>query len=280
MGAMRARSTDDVELAVHDLGGTGPALLLAHATGLHGRAWGPLGPALAEVFRCWSFDFRGHGDAGRPQPAVFDWREFGEDVLAVVDALGLDQPCGFGHSQGATAMLLAEQARPGTFGALYLFEPVPVPAAGPPPSMDDHPLVVGALRRRDRFESVEAAVERLASKPPLGELHPGALRDYVEHGVRPSADGGVELKCSREDEATIYRMGVRNQAFDHLGEVGCPVTVARGARSPSLTTAQAERQVRLLAHGRGEDFEGLGHFGPLEEPARVARAVVAALVGA
>ena len=279
MGGMRAGSTDDVELAVHDLGGSGPPLLLAHATGLHGRAWGPLGAELAGAFRCWSFDFRGHGDSGRPQPAVFDWREFGDDVLAVADALALDRPFGFGHSQGATAMLLAEQSRPGTFRALYLFEAVPVPTGSPTPDMDDHPLGVGALRRRDRFESVDVAIERLGSKPPFGELHPEALRGYVEHGVRPAAGGGVELKCSREDEALAYRMGVRNQAFDHLGEVGCPVTVARGARSRSLTTKQAERQVLLLRNARSEEFEGLGHFGPLEEPARVAQAVVAALLG-
>ena len=32
-------STDGVTLAVHDLGGDGPPLLLCHATGFHGRVW-------------------------------------------------------------------------------------------------------------------------------------------------------------------------------------------------------------------------------------------------
>ena len=276
---MRARSTDGVELPVYDLGGDGPALLLAHATGFHGRAWGLLAPALAEAFRCWSFDFRGHGQADRPDPPTFDWRGFGDDVLAALDALELDRPFGFGHSQGATAMLLAEQARPGTFRALYLYEPVAFPPEPPPPDMDDHPLVVGALRRRDRFESVEAAMERLGSKPPLGTFAPEALRDYVEHGVRFLPHGGVELSCRRDDEAQVYRMGVRNQAFAHLDEVTCPVTVARGTESRSLSAELADRQAGRLRHGRREEFEGLGHFGPLEDPARVARAVVAALAG-
>lgn len=276
---MRVRSSDGVELAVHDLGGNGPLLVLAHATGLHGRAWGPLVPALAERFRCWSFDFRGHGDAGRPVPPSFDWRGFGDDVLAVVDALASGPAFGFGHSQGATAMLLAEQVRPRTFASLYLFEPVAFPPQPPPPPMDDHPLVTGALRRRDRFDSVEAAIERLGSKPPFDDFHPEALRGYVEHGVRPLAAGGVGLKCRSDDEAQIYRMGVRNEAYAGLDRVGCPVTVARGTLSRSLSAELAARQVGRLPHGRSETFDGLGHFGPMEDPAAVARAASAALLG-
>lgn len=276
---MRLPSSDEVDLAVHDLGGTGPPLLMTHATGLHGRAWGPLAPALASRFRCWSFDFRGHGDSSRPGGGDFDWRGFGDDVLAVVAGLGLERPYGFGHSQGATALLLAEQTRPGTFAGLYLFEPVAPPTDAPPPPMDDHPLVLGALRRRDEFASVGAAIDRLGSKPPLADFHPEALRAYVEHGVHPLPDGGVELKCRPSDEAEVYRTGVRNRAFAHLGEVSCPVTLARGTRSRSLGAELAARQAALLGHGRSEELDGLGHFGPLEDPDRVAQAVLRALLG-
>ncbi len=276
---MRVRASDHVELAVHDLGGSGPPLVLAHATALHGLAWGPLAPTLGTSFRCWSFDFRGHGDSSRPVPPEFDWQGFGDDVLAVVDGLGLERAFGFGHSQGGTALLLAEQARPGTFRALYLFEPVALPPEPPPPPMDDHPLVLGALRRRHEFPSIDAAVERLGSKPPLADLHPQALRAYVEHGVRPLGGGGLGLKCRREDEAEVYRMGVRNHAFAHLGAVACPVTLARGTRSESLSAELARRQAGLLADGHYEELDGVGHFGPLEDPDRVGRTVTRALLG-
>lgn len=273
---MHLLSTDGVEVAVHDLGGHGPALVLAHATGFHGRAWGRLAPELGEHFHCWSFDVRGHGDSTRPEPADFDWRGFGDDALAVVDGLGLGGSFGFGHSQGGSALLLAEQALPGTFSGLYLYEPVAWPE---PFAMDDHPLVTGARRRRDTFESAQAAIDRLGSKPPLSELDPEALRGYVEAGVRPLPEGGVSLKCPREDEAQTYRMGPLQRSFDRLGEVACPVTIARGTRSLSVTPELAERQVALLPDGRLEVFDGLGHFGPLEAPGHVARAVQAALLG-
>ncbi len=273
---MLVSSTDGVEIAVHDLGGDGPDLLLAHATGFHARAWGPLASALAQHFHCWSFDARGHGDSTRPQSGDFDWRGFGADALAAVDGLGLDTPLGFGHSQGGSALLLAEQARPGTFSALYLYEPVAWPE---PFAMDDHPLVTGAQRRRDRFSSVEAAIERLGSKPPLSELDPRALRAYVEYGVMAVPDGGVTLKCRREDEAQTYRMGPHQRSFDHLGEVTCPTTLARGTATRSLALELAERQAALLGRGRLELFGDLGHFGPLQDPVRVAARITEALLG-
>jgi pimeloyl-ACP methyl ester carboxylesterase len=276
-GSVHLTSTDGVQVAVHDLGGDGPDLVLAHATGFHGRAWVPLASGLGKRFHCWSFDARGHGDSTRPRSGDFDWQGFGDDALAVVDGLGLPAPLGFGHSQGGSALLLAEQARPGTFAALYLYEPVAWPA---PFSMDDHPLVAGALRRRDHFASVAAAVERLGSKPPLADLHPDALRAYVEAGVVPTPDGQVTLKCAREDEAQTYRMGPQQRSFDHLGEVTCPVSVARGSRSTSLSPELAQRQVATLPSGRLEVLDGLGHFGPLEDPARVAASIAIALLEA
>ncbi|MBA2436887.1 MAG: alpha/beta hydrolase, partial [Acidimicrobiia bacterium] len=38
----RVTTTDGVDIAVHDLGGRGRPLVLAHATGLHGLVWQPL----------------------------------------------------------------------------------------------------------------------------------------------------------------------------------------------------------------------------------------------
>ncbi|MBW3645225.1 MAG: alpha/beta hydrolase, partial [Actinobacteria bacterium] len=281
MALVRVVTDDGVELAVHDLGGSGPPLVLAHPTGFHGRVFEPLAAALADRFRCWSYDSRGHGDSGRPEASDYPWHEFALDVLAVVDGLELERPSAMGHSQGGTALLLAEQARPGTFSGLYVYEPVAFPPDEAAASMDEHPLVVGALRRRAEFDSIDAVHQHLAPKPILRDLHPGALRAYVEHGFGPAPGGGVTLKCRREDEAQMYRQGRAHDAFSHLAEVTCPVTLARGAsdsahHSPEL----ADRQVALLPAGRLEVFDGLGHLGPLEDPARVAESMARALLPA
>ena len=41
-------STDGVALALHDLGGEGPPVLLCHPTGFLGMTWAPVGAALRD----------------------------------------------------------------------------------------------------------------------------------------------------------------------------------------------------------------------------------------
>ena len=80
-----------------------------------------------------------------------EWDGFADDVLAVVDAWGVDDLVAVGHSKGGAALLLAEQRRPGTFAALFCYEPVvsSAPGSACSPTTEDNPLAQGALRRRD-----------------------------------------------------------------------------------------------------------------------------------
>ncbi|MEJ5254535.1 MAG: alpha/beta hydrolase [Acidimicrobiales bacterium] len=274
-------SSDGVRLAIHDLGGDGHPLLLAHATGFHGQVWAPLVTHLPG-FRCWAPDLRGHGNSTAPDDERFDWEGFADDVLATVDELGLDRPFGVGHSKGGAALLLAEERRPGTFRALYLFEPVVFPPeiARVASSTGANPLAEGALRRRAEFDSLDAAFDNFAAKPPFSSLDPAALRAYVEHGFAPTPAGTVRLKCRPEHEAQVYRMGAAHDAFAHLDRVTCPVVVARGAATGPGPASFVERIVGALPHGRVEEHPELGHFGPLERPDLIATAITAAFAAA
>jgi pimeloyl-ACP methyl ester carboxylesterase len=278
---MRLSSTDGVELQVHDLGGDGPPLLLCHATGFHGLVWRPLAPLLSRGFHVWSLDFRGHGTSSAPDPARgYAWEGFGDDVSAVVDALGLERPAAVGHSKGGAALLLAEAARPGTFAALWCYEPIVFPPGSAPGGGEDSALAAGAARRRATFPSRRAAVEHYAAKPPLQALHPDALAAYVEHGFGDQADGTVALRCEPGDEAQVYRMGGTHRAWDALPTVGCPTWVACGGTGATITAAMATELAGRLPAGHVRVFEELGHFGPLEDPVTVAGALRADLTGA
>ena len=269
---MRAFSSSDaLDVAAWDLGGEGPPILMAHATGFHGLVWGPMAHELPD-FHCYSFDERGHGDSTRPPNHSYDWTGFADDTLAVVDGFGLERPFGVGHSAGAAALLMAEAFRPGTFRALYLWEPVVMPfdgAVGP----QDNPLSEGAIRRREVFGSRQEAYENFASKPPFSVLDADALRVYVDHGFADTDDGQVRLKCRPVDESQMYRMGSAHPAFSRFGEVRCPVVIACGAETNAFGPELIELQAGRLPHARTEVFDGLGHFGPLEAPTSVAAAV-------
>lgn len=271
----RIDSTHGVDLAVHDFGGEGPTILFAHATGFHGRVWQPLAAQLVDRFRCIAVDFRGHGDSTTPNHGSFDWAGFADDTEAVLDALRLEpsRPLyGVGHSKGGAALLLTEQRRPGTFAALWCFEPIVLSPERRAQSdaMGEHPLATGARRRREVFASRDEAYDNYASKPPLDELHPDTLRAYVAHGFEDLDDGTVRLKCRGEDEAAVYANSTSHAAYDHLDEVRCPVTIVAGAVSEDSPSVFAESVAAALPRGRYEQFTDLGHFGPLQDPDRMA----------
>jgi pimeloyl-ACP methyl ester carboxylesterase len=274
---VRTPSSDGVEIAVHELGGDGPPLLIAHATGFLGAVYRPLAEHLAGHFRVWAMDFRAHGDADRADD--LSWTRMADDVAAVVDALGLDRPFGFGHSMGGAALTLAELDRPGTFRALYLYEPVIVPTGTFPERDGDNPMSAAASRRRPTFESRQAAYDNYAAKPPLDVLAPAALRAYVDEGFADLPDGTVTLKCRPEDEAEVFRGGGRHGAFDRLGELALPVTVAQGGVVDPGPGMLAPRQADAIPNGRHVVLEGLGHFGPVQDPGLVATSIAEALLG-
>ena len=130
------------------------------------------------------------------------------------------------------------------------------------------------------FPSYDAAYDNFASKPPLDELSPEALRAYVAHGFAAQPDGSVRLKCRAEHESAVYGMAAHSGAFARLPEVRCPVTLAGGTGlSTPMTPDVLEALAEHLPAARVEIFDGLGHFGPLADPARVAASVLAAFNG-
>jgi pimeloyl-ACP methyl ester carboxylesterase len=273
----RVPSTQGVTVALHDLGGDGPALLLCHPTGFHGMIWAPVAHELAAVARCWAPDLRGHGDSTAPDDGDFGWRGMTDDVLAVVDHIGRS-PHGLlavGHSMGGGALVMAEQARPGTFAGLWLFEPIIVP---PPEGAGGgtNPMAEAAIRRKSQFPDRETAYANYASKPPLDTLTPAALRAYVDHGFRDVPGGGVELKCAPEVEAKVFNAALRTDAFRRLGEVRCPVTVAVSGDG-GLPAQLAPLVADTAPRGRLETYPQVTHFGPMEDPPTIAAAIRADL---
>jgi pimeloyl-ACP methyl ester carboxylesterase len=270
------RSTDGVEVAAYDLGGEGPDVLAVHATGFCAGVWLPLLARLGGTRRC-AIDVRGHGRSGTPATGM-DWHGTAADVLAAVNALGLERPFGIGHSMGGASLVLAEQARPGTFRGLWLFEPIIFP-----PGFSDtgeNPLAEGARRRRPHFSSALAARANFASKAPLSSLHPEALDAYVAHGFEELADGSVELRCAPGTEAATYEMGARHGAFDRLALVECPTVVLRGTAVRPGPASFAPLVATALPNAVLEDHPELGHFGPLEDPEAMAASVRSAVTAA
>jgi len=277
--AGRVATPDGVAVAYYDLGGDGPPLLLAHATGFCGPVLAPMAAHLCAQFHCFALDLRAHGSSDPPADEDFDWHGFASDVLSVVDHLGLDRPFGFGHSCGGSALFLAEEARPGTFGALYCFEPIVYPGDEPlAPSTEGNPMAAGALRRRREFGSRCEAIANFAGKAPFDRLHPDALAAYVDNGFKPVDGGGIELRCRPEHEAAVFAQAFSHDAYAHFAEVQCPVTLACGVGSDGFGPEPLSAFAQRLALSTITTLPDVGHLGPLEDPAAVAASVAGSLI--
>lgn len=281
---LSVESTDDVSVAVHELtpSAAGPPLLISHATGFCGHAYAPIAVALGDRFRTVAMDHRGHG-ATAPPPGWeagegIDWRRFGDDTLAVAHAI--DAPgriVGFGHSMGGASLLMAAQRDPQVFSRLVLFEPIARPPAEQPVDASDWPIVIGARRRKRVFPSFQAAFDNFSRKPPLSSMTSDSLRGYVEHGLRPTPGGEVELCCPPELEAAIFVLGPNNGAWDLLADIDVPVLVVAGAFEPDQPSATAREIAEQLPRGELIVLPEQSHLGPFSHPDEVA-GVIAAFV--
>ena len=275
-GPMLIDSSKGARVALHDLGGDGPSVLLTHANGFCGRMWQAAARELRPVAHCWALDLRGHGDSKSAPDEGYEWDGFADDVLAAVDAIYPTPRLAAGHSLGGASILKAELARPGTFDRAWVFEPVTIPAFSLP---REGVKALGdiARMRKEFFDSRLAAYERYSSRLPFNLLDPEVLWAYLDHGFLELADGTVTMKCPREVEATIFENPDRS-AFDRLGEIAAAVTVATSTDTdpPAMV---APHIAEALPNATLETFDDLTHFGPFQDPPRIAASIATALFG-
>ncbi len=278
----RLTSRDGLDLIVHDFGGDGQIGLFAHATGFPLRTYAPLLERLGNRLHLIGPDLRGHGGSSWPSPSAgqpasaADWQGFADDLSATLASLAPEprpQVIGIGHSSGASALVLAEVARPGTFAALYCYEPAFFAASDSAAEALVAARASAALRRTARFASRAAARERL-SGGPLAGLDPASLEGYLDAGFVREEDGSLSLALRPDWEAAIYEGAPQAGARLAKAKVACPVRVACGGRTDALARRAAEALAAQLATAELEVIDGLTHLGPLERPAEVAASLL------
>ena len=256
-------------------GGTGPVtLLLAHATGFNKLVWRPLiaelriqgfaGPIVA-------FDFRSHGYS--PKLEDHSWTRFGEDVGEILSQVS-GAVVGVGHSMGATALLQSALAAPERYLGQVLVEPI----VFPPSTFDslDHPLVLGAARRRREFDSVEDALGNFADKAVFSGWVDDALAAYVEGGLVPERDIWA-LACEPMHEADVFSRSGSDGVYDRLEELVVPIWLVVGEDTDTYPPGYVQILRDRIAGSRLAYIAGAGHFVPMEQPRKLASVIITAL---
>ena len=105
-----------------------PPAVLLHGITSTALSWVRVGPTLANRYRVYALDMRGHGESIKPARGAYSLRHTADDAAAFMKVLGLENPVLIGHSWGgATAILLlsgeGSQMPVPTFSHVILEEP-------------------------------------------------------------------------------------------------------------------------------------------------------------
>jgi lipase len=270
-------SVNGIEVALFEWPGQDPAVFLCHATGFHARCWDQVIAHLAGR-HCFAPDMRGHGRSTKPAPP-YEWRNFGKDVAAVAEALGLSGAIGVGHSMGGHAVTLAAALRPETFSSLVLIDPVIRPkGAYIGPWREAHFV----SKRRNRWASAQEMFDRFQDRPPFVNWDRAVLRDYCDYGLLPAGDSLV-LACPPSIEASIYENSPApaSDIYPEIETIRIPVRVVRAGKvpDPGDVMARSPTAPELASSFRqGSDLclAEYSHFIPMEAPALTAKLIAGA----
>ncbi|MCW3848784.1 pyrimidine utilization protein D [Sphingomonas sp. LB-2] len=100
--------------------GEGPPLILSAGLGGSGNYWLPNLPALAAEHRVILYDHRGTGRSDRALPETVTVEQMGDDILALIDGLGLGSATVIGHAAGGVAGLATALKAPDRIDRLVL----------------------------------------------------------------------------------------------------------------------------------------------------------------
>lgn len=116
-----ATSPDGIPIRYHAAGKGDPALVFVHCGGCERGFWDGQVAYFAAKHRVVALDLAGYGQSGRGRK---DWTmaAFGQDVVSVVEALGLKRVVLIGHSIGGPVVLEAARRMPGRVAGLVLVD--------------------------------------------------------------------------------------------------------------------------------------------------------------
>jgi pimeloyl-ACP methyl ester carboxylesterase len=234
-------TTDGVDLAVVELGGAGPPVLLLH--GLMGRAttWAPVARRLAAHARVVGLDARGHGRSAARGPWTVE--RMAADAAGVLETLG--PAAVVGHSMGGLHGLALAAARPDLVRALVV-EDMGVDFRG-----DDGAARAWFAALPQPFPTLDAVRAAFGwPRPEFGE--------YMAACAEERADGW-HLITRVGDALAIAGEWAERDFSPLLDAVRCPVLLVEAAEGV-VPPGQMAAMARRLADARHVVLPGTGHL--------------------
>ena len=235
--------------------GEGPPALFVHGFPLSAAMWRPVGERLARVgSRVLAPDLRGFGASqGAPAP---DLAVHVEDLVALLDALGLDEPVPWiGFSMGGYVCLEAWRRHPERIGALGLIDTRA--AADDAAGRQAREATATAVQAKGSHVVADAMIEKLFAPEA-----PQALRAMWHERMRSAAPEAVA--------AALRAMAARADSTGLLATIDVPTLVLVGAQDVITPPRDAEALAAGIQGAGYAVIPAAGHMAPVEQPEAVA----------
>jgi 3-oxoadipate enol-lactonase/4-carboxymuconolactone decarboxylase len=241
----------------------GPVVAFANSLGTTMALWDREVALLSGGFRVLRYDLRGHGGSAAP-PGPYTMGQLGEDLVGLLDALGIARVSLCGLSIGGMVALQVAGAHPERVERLVVACSAP---ALPP-----------ASSWRDR-----AAAVRAGGVSPLTEALFSRWFTPEVRAARPSvvtAVGEMLATCDPEGYAACCEAIAGSDLGPRLGAISAPTLVIAGNDDPVAPPMVGLEMARAIGDASFVTLAGAAHLAHLNQPERFASALVDHLAGA
>lgn len=200
-----------------------------------------------------------------------NWETYADDLIAFVEQQYKEPIVVIGHSQGATAAIIAVSKRPELFKSLILIEPASVSTflgylvKFTPYCIKKHfqPFKSG-LKKQDIWETREAFFEYSRKHKAHRRISDSVLKDLTKFGLKPIENSKFILTFSSKWETSNYTLAPT--IWKYLKKVKIPIQVIAGKPSLFFTQDVRDKWGKISSNSTLEVNEKYGHLFPLEAP--------------
>jgi pimeloyl-ACP methyl ester carboxylesterase len=241
-------------LRIHHEGTSGPVVLFGHGFPMHHGQWQPQWQRFARTCRVVAPDLRGMGGSTiTDAAAVVTMEQHADDLVAVLDQLGLSEPVVFvGLSMGGYVGWQLAKKYPARVRGLVqchtrIIADTPAAAAG------RHNLAAQLLKENSTQAVEDAFIPKLLAPNP-----PASLVELVRQMARAATPAGLA--------ANLRGLAVREDVAALLPTIRMPTKVISGEHDAISPPSEMQAWATQIAGARFVSIPGVGHLSPLEAP--------------
>ena len=244
-----------IQIAFEVLGRTGYSLVLIHGFGLNRSIWKPMASVFFGEQYTILLDLRGHGESDAPE-GLYNMCLFAEDIVGLLDHLGIEKAILCGHSLGGYVALAFAMTYPDRLAGLGMI--TSRSGADSEEARMGRYELAEKVRENGSVELAKTLVPRLTTDETIRKQSSAIIEKTHPTGIIGAAMGMAE----RPDRSHL------------LKEIKVPALVVAGEEDLLIDTDQAVQMAELLPNGELLIIPNAGHMPMLETPEALAEGLL------